>query len=96
MQKRMGILELIAGAADLPPELLPGMPILEFAGHNRVMIENHGGVTEYADNRICVPVSFGAVILRGRNLRIARMQKKLLVVVGKIDSVEFERKHGHG
>ncbi len=96
MKKGRRIMNLIAGATDLPPEVLPGMPILEFAGYNRVVIENHGGVTEYADNCICVRVSFGSIILRGSNLRITRMQKKLLVIVGRIEGMEMERRSGRG
>lgn len=92
MQNKKRLSDVFVGAVDLPPELLPGMPILEFAGHSRAVIENHSGVTEYADDYIGVRVSFGRVILRGANLRITRMQKKLLVVVGRIEYVEFERK----
>ena len=46
------MLRLMAEAADAPQELLPGVPLIEITGAGRVLIENHGGVTEYETDRM--------------------------------------------
>lgn len=52
LKKSRSMLRLMAEAADTPQELLPGMPLIEITGAGRVLIENHGGVTEYETDRI--------------------------------------------
>ena len=44
MQKR-NWMQMLADGADLPAEPLPGVPVVEVAGENRVLIERHAGVT---------------------------------------------------
>ena len=40
-------MERMVERADLPGEALPGQPLVELLGERRVLIEHHGGVTEY-------------------------------------------------
>lgn len=94
MKERKPMLGLIAEAVDLPKELLPGMPLIEVSGCGQVMIENHCGVTEYTDSCIRVRVSFGTVSIYGSALRIARMKRKQLVVLGTLNGLELERRSG--
>ena len=82
----------IAEAADLHGEVLPGMPLVELAGENRVLIECHGGVTEYSPQRICVRVKFGTVSVCGCSLELAVMTKEKLVISGRIDAVHLNRR----
>ena len=85
------MLRLMAEAADTPQELLPGMPLIEITGSGRVLIENHGGVTEYETDRIRVRLRFGAVVIRGSRLKITRMSKCQLVISGSLLGVDLER-----
>lgn len=71
----------------LPGEILPGQSLIELAGDGRVLIENHGGVTEYSRCRIGAGVSFGQVVVCGDHLELAQMTRQQLVIVGKISSV---------
>ncbi len=47
------------GSRHTPQELLPGMPLIEITGAGRVLIENHGGVTEYETDRIGFAYALG-------------------------------------
>ncbi len=76
---------------DLPGEPMPGQPVVEMVGTERVLIEHHGGVTEYGSNRIRVKVSYGAVCVSGEGLELKRMTRHQLVIGGKIDCVALER-----
>lgn len=92
MREGKAMLGLIAEAVDIPKELLPGMPLIEIAGGGQLLIENHCGVTEYTDCRIRVQVGFGFVCIYGRELRIASMKHKQLVIVGTLHGLELERR----
>ena len=79
-------------AADLYGEALPGVPLVELAGDNRVLIECHRGVREYSPGRISVRVNYGEVRITGRGLTLAVMSRQCLVISGAIDCVEICRK----
>lgn len=92
MEKRKPMLSLIAEAVDAPQELLPGTPLIEITGSQRVLIENHCGITEYERELIRVKLPFGEVILRGSSMKITRMMKSKLVIVGNLSGLELERR----
>ena len=73
-------------------EYLPGVPVVELAGDRRVLIENHHGVTEYGENRICVNVKYGALCVCGSSLELAKMTSAQLIITGMISSVAIYRK----
>lgn len=90
MQKGRGILRDMLQAADMPGEMLSGTPLMELTGSVRFFMENHQGITEYTAERIGVRVPNGTVAVVGRNLTIARMTAKQLVITGRISMVELQ------
>lgn len=78
--------------AGVGPDLLPGQPIVEIAGGERVLIENHLGVASYGSERILVKVSFGHLSICGCGLQMLHMTRERLVILGKIDSVSLQRR----
>ncbi len=76
---------------DLPGEALPGQPVVELVGTDRVLIEHHGGVTEYGCCRIRVKVAYGAVCVSGHRLELKRMTRDQLIISGRIEGVALER-----
>lgn len=81
----------IVMGVDLPGETLPGTPLIEIIGENRVLIESHCGVIAYCDNEICVRTQIGCVRILGSKLTLAQMTKQQLVIIGKIDCVHLQR-----
>lgn len=77
---------------DLSGEPLPGVPVVELAGDRRVLIERHGGVTQYSREKICVKVSYGLVQVCGCGMELTRMTREQLVISGRIDSVHLLRR----
>ena len=88
MRNRIGLWEHL----DLPDETIPGEVLVEIAGENRVLIEQHRGVHEYSRERIGVNVRFGIVQVLGSCLELRCMNREQLVISGKIDSVHLVRK----
>ena len=86
------LLERVTAVADLASRSMPGLPVLELTGENRVLIENHFGVKAYNRDKILVKVSFGCVCVCGCGLEVMRMTKAQLVIRGRIDGVTLQRR----
>jgi sporulation protein YqfC len=72
-------------------EPIPGLPLVEIAGQNRVLIENHRGVCCYDRNQIRVRVSYGELSVLGYSLQLIHMSKDTVVITGRIDSICLHR-----
>lgn len=92
MKGNRKMLQRMTERLDLPAEPIPGQPLVEIAGDNRVLIENHYGVCEYSLERIGIKVKFGAVVVCGAGLKLRRMSKEQLVISGRIDSIAVRRR----
>ncbi len=84
-------MQRLTDGLDLPGTPLPGVTLVELVGDQRVLIEHHGGITQYSREQICVKVSFGSVVICGCDLILARMAPGQLVIRGKIGSVALHR-----
>ena len=91
MASKDRLIDKFAFHAELPSESAPGMPLVEIFGCQRVLIENHKGVTMYGCNEICVKVSYGQLSIRGSGLELARMTKQQLIISGQIEGVSIYR-----
>ena len=83
--------ERLTNATDLAEEPIPGLPLVEIAGQQRVLIENHKGVTEYGTSTIRVKVKFGQICISGKCLELNKMSRGLLIVSGEIESIHLIR-----
>lgn len=84
-------LEKLMDEMDLPGENVPGQPLVELAGDQRVLVENHRGVTEYGHEQIRIRVKYGELCVCGRGLEMIRMSKQQLIITGLIDTVHLVR-----
>ena len=91
VKRDRGILDGLFIGADLPCEPIPGVPLVELMNDQRVLIENHGGVSAYGKSEIRTRVKFGEVIICGDKLEIACMTAKQLIVTGCIHSIHVSR-----
>jgi len=85
-------LERLAEDSDLPMEPFPEQPIIEIAGHRRVLIENHMGVKAYGRDKIIIKVKYGYVCVCGCELELIRMTREQLVIRGRIEGVMLQRR----
>lgn len=69
--------------------VLKRYPLIEIAGQNRVLIENHQGILAYMENEIQVKVSYGCIVINGESLQFLQMSKMQLVICGKIQCVQL-------
>ena len=67
------------------------LPLVEVAGHNRVLIENHQGVIAYSAEEIQIKVCYGKISLTGCKLSFAQINREQLVVIGEIRGIMLYR-----
>lgn len=78
--------------AEQKEAVLPNTPLVELAGQNRVLIENHLGVLAYSLEEIQVKVKYGKLSVTGDNLRLLQLSKEQLVITGRIDGIQLHRR----
>ncbi len=72
-------------------EALSRIPLVELAGQNRVLVENHRGVLAYSLEEIQIKVSYGKITVVGCKLEIMQLNRNQLVICGQIDAVRLIR-----
>lgn len=92
MKTNRSLSNYLARSVDLDTEPIPKLPLIEVVSDKRVLIENHLGVTVYSTNEIRVRVSFGIVQICGNGMRLARITKEQLVILGCVNCVNLLRK----
>ena len=76
----------LAQRLTLPQEVVSQGPLAELHGNTSVCIENHGGILEYTDTRVCIAVQRGTLTVSGCGLRILRMTQRRVEIGGTIRS----------
>lgn len=72
-------------------EPMPGIPLLELFGYDRLLIENHKGIIYYASDKISIKVKFGVISVLGHGLELACMTGNKIVILGEIISINLEK-----
>lgn len=93
MKQQRHWMERLTDGLDLTGEVSIH-PVVELTGDRRVLIEHHLGILQYQQDRICVKLNFGTVLICGCGMEIARMSKEQLVIAGRIESVTLQRRNG--
>lgn len=89
---RMDWMQWLTEELDLPGEPLPGQPVAELAGTQRVLIERHKGVTQYSPEQICIRMAYGFLMVQGCGLELVRMTREQLVISGRVDGLRVIRR----
>lgn len=92
MGRGQDFLDRLTEETEFSAQSLPGKTIVELAGDNRVLIENHFGVKAYSREKIIVNVKYGWVNVCGCGLEMMRMSKEQLVIRGKIEAISIQRR----
>lgn len=95
MGKGRNFIDNLMSQASVNPDSLPGQPIVEIAGDSRVLIEYHRGVQAYGRERIQVGVRYGSLCICGCGLELVHMSREKLIICGKIDSVNLQRRRSN-
>lgn len=92
MHKGRRFLARLVEDTELMLEPIPGQTIVELMGDRRVLIENHIGVVAYGRERIVVRTQCGLLMVCGCALELQHMSREQLVIRGRIDGVNLQRR----
>lgn len=76
---------------ELPREVASSDVKITLNGFDEILIENYKNILEYQDILIKINTFEGAITIYGFNLKLEQMTDEDIKVIGKIDSIEFER-----
>ena len=79
----------MADAANLPKDVVLGVPILTLTGHYEVNIENYRGILEYTEQLIRINVRSGQIRITGKSLEINYYTTTDMKITGKIEKIEY-------
>ena len=77
---------------DIPREVSSKVPKITVTGFDEVLIENFKGILEYEDFFARISTHIGNVNINWFNLKLSQMTEDDILVSGKIENVEFEKK----
>ena len=66
------------------------VPLVEIVGKNRVLIENHNGISEYGCNNICIKAKDGCICINGKDLSLEVISKERVVITGRLESIGLQ------
>ena len=79
----------MADAANLPKDVVLGVPILTLTGHYAVNIENYRGILEYTEQLIRINVRSGQIRIPGKSLEINYYTTTDMKITGKVEKIEY-------
>lgn len=90
-RKRNNKFNKINKLLELPEEVTTDKPKLTIVGFEEILIENYKAILEYEDYYIKINTHIGAININGFNLRLKEMTGDDIMVLGNIDSMDFEQ-----
>lgn len=77
---------------EIPREVISNVPKITITGFDEILIENFKGILEYEDFFARVSTSLGNININGFNLKLNQMTDDDILVTGKIENIDFEKK----
>ena len=75
---------------EIPQEVSSNIPKVTILGFEQMMIENYKAILEYQDFYIRLSTEIGILNINGFSLHLKEMTTDDLLIIGKIDSIDFE------
>ena len=76
---------------EIPREVVSSDVKITINGFDEIFIENYKNILEYQEVLIKINTFEGSITIYGFNLKLEQMTDEDIKVIGKIDSIEFER-----
>lgn len=79
----------LAGALDLPRDVVVDLPKVTVIGYLQVTVENHRGIIEFTPQRVRIAAGEGAVEIHGQDLTLRCILPDEIILDGRIEAVNF-------
>lgn len=77
---------------EIPREVISNVPKITVTGFDEVFIENFKGILEYEDFFARISTEIGNININGFNLKLNQMTDNDILVTGRIENIDFEKK----
>lgn len=74
----------------VPEEISSNKPKITILGFEQALVENYKGILEYQDFYIKLNTHIGIININGFELRLKEMTADDILIIGKINSFDFE------
>lgn len=78
---------------EFPREVVENIPKITVTAFDEILIENFKGILEYEDFFVRISTEIGNININGFNLNLNQMADSDILVSGKIENIDFERKN---
>lgn len=79
----------MAQAADMPKDVVLGVPVLSMLGREELYIENYRGILEYTEELIRMQTKKGQIKVTGCRLQISYYTNDEMKVTGCVKTIEY-------
>ncbi len=90
MTDKVSIAHRMLTKLDIPAESVTNAPRITISGGDRVLVEGHRGLLEYAEDRIAAAGPGCRILIKGEHLGLVAMDRREMVVSGRLWAVELE------
>lgn len=80
----------LAGALDLPPDLLLDLPRVTLLGPLQLAVENHRGLLGFDSGQVAIATASGKLVVAGSDLRLGVVRDGEITIIGQVSAVRFE------
>ena len=88
----MRVIDRINGALEMPKEIYTKEPKIVTIGFKEFLIENYKSILEYDDCFVKLETYIGFLNIHGTNIKLDKMTEDNIKIIGKIESIDIERK----
>ena len=78
---------------EFPREVVENIPKITVTAFDEILIENFKGILEYEEFFVRISTEIGNININGFNLKLNQMADSDILVSGKIENIDFERKN---
>lgn len=76
---------------EVPKEISTNETKITILGFKEMLIENYKAILEYQDIYIRIKVDLGIMNITGFNLKLSEMTSDDIMVLGSIETIDFEK-----
>lgn len=87
--KKTRTLKDVIQASQIPREIITNDPRITLIGREEVIVENHKGLILYEEHLVKINTIRCPLWIKGSGLLVKRMDEEVMVISGKIKSVEY-------
>ncbi len=79
----------LASMLQIPAETVTELPVLSMTGRHRLRVENYTSVLTYEVERIVLLCPGISLIILGKHLKIARLDRDEILIEGYIENIAY-------